>query len=212
MQTISLAEFINGKNVGMVQSGSGVGFLFKAAQTMLITGQLRRQHFEGNFALEPEVLGQVYLAHATGAEQGNHFVVGQHSTGSNCGLLEGPAEHRWCVFPGLLPPTSFAPLRARPGARSPCSARQNPGVTQPLAVARYLFRRLAGEMRDGPTGQAPAQHGTTLLSGANVRQDPCRCLPYDWLCASSRCNQALANFNSRWTVAGEMSSAAAVSS
>ena len=36
MQSIRLPEFINGENVGMIQGGSRMGFLLKAAQTAFV--------------------------------------------------------------------------------------------------------------------------------------------------------------------------------
>ena len=50
VQSISLPEFINGENVGMIQGGRRVCFLLETAQTTLIAGQLRREHFERNLA------------------------------------------------------------------------------------------------------------------------------------------------------------------
>ena len=83
MQSISLPEFVNGENVGMIQGRRRMRFLLETTQPALITSQFRGKHLERNFALEPHVLGQINLAHASGAEHGNYFVVRQLSAGGN---------------------------------------------------------------------------------------------------------------------------------
>src|SRR5271167_2178553 len=81
MQAISLPEFINGKNVGVIQSRGGVCFLFKTTQATLVMSQFGRNHFERNLASELDVLGKVNLSHASNPEQGDDFVMRQLSAG-----------------------------------------------------------------------------------------------------------------------------------
>ena len=45
------------------------------------TGEIRRQHFEGDLALEARILGQVDLAHATMTEFGGDLVVRERRAG-----------------------------------------------------------------------------------------------------------------------------------
>src|ERR1700693_5280459 len=86
MHSIRLPEFINCKNVRVIQSRSRMCFVFKATQTALIASDFWRKHFERDLSSESHILGQVNLAHAASSEQGNYFVMRQLSAGSNnCG-------------------------------------------------------------------------------------------------------------------------------
>lgn len=75
MRSVGLAEFIDGEDVGMIERGSGIGFLLKAAQTAFIKGEFGGEHLEGDFALQMQVFGEVNLAHASGAETRDYFVM-----------------------------------------------------------------------------------------------------------------------------------------
>lgn len=52
----------------MIESGDGLGLSLKTCATLLVPGKLRREDFECDAALELLILGQVNVAHSTGAD------------------------------------------------------------------------------------------------------------------------------------------------
>ena len=73
----TLLDRIERDDVGVVQGGSGAGFLLEPAKSLGIVGKCRRQHLDGDVAAEARITGAVHLAHPAGAEQGRRFHRGQ---------------------------------------------------------------------------------------------------------------------------------------
>jgi hypothetical protein len=59
-----LANFVNGQDIRVIQSGRGLGFLLEPSQAIGILRVLWRQEFQRYTAAKPDVLRQVYLAHS----------------------------------------------------------------------------------------------------------------------------------------------------
>ena len=70
-----LADFIDGANVRMIQSGSRASFAAEPLERKRIAGQIIRKKFERNEAAELGVLGLVNDSHATAAELFKDLVV-----------------------------------------------------------------------------------------------------------------------------------------
>src|ERR1700722_286340 len=70
------ADFINGADVGMVESGGGAGFTAETLEGLRVAGKLVGQEFESDEAAEFSVLGFVDHAHAAAAELFHDAVVG----------------------------------------------------------------------------------------------------------------------------------------
>jgi hypothetical protein len=65
---IFFAEVMNSANVWMAQRGGGLGFASKVLQGLMIVGQLCRQKFQGEEAVEPGVLSLLDHSHAATTE------------------------------------------------------------------------------------------------------------------------------------------------
>ena len=63
-----LADVVNGADVGMVESGGGLGFALEAAESLRVSGDLVGQELQGDEAAELNVLGLVDDTHAAAAE------------------------------------------------------------------------------------------------------------------------------------------------
>src|SRR6267378_7849378 len=72
---VVLADFINGANVGVVQSGSGASFAAETLESMRVTDQIVGEEFESDKAAEVGVFGLVDDAHAAAAQLFNDAVV-----------------------------------------------------------------------------------------------------------------------------------------
>jgi len=65
---------MNGDDVGVIESGRGLCFLFKARQAVAIGSELGRQSFERYLTAEPGVFGEIDLAHSTTANQPDNTI------------------------------------------------------------------------------------------------------------------------------------------
>src|SRR5262245_10943501 len=83
------ADVVNREDVRVAERRGGAGFLFEAAQTISIPGELVRQHFDSDLATESRVFGQIDLAHSACAELRNNFIMVDACPGSN--------GHTWSV-------------------------------------------------------------------------------------------------------------------
>ena len=61
-------EVVDAKNVRMIQRRHGLGFALESGQGLGVFRQMFRQHFHGDKAVEPRVLGLPHLAHAPRAQ------------------------------------------------------------------------------------------------------------------------------------------------
>ncbi len=65
---VLLADFVDGADVGMVQSGGGLRFALEARQRLRILGNIVGQELEGDKAMQPCVFGLVDNTHPAAAE------------------------------------------------------------------------------------------------------------------------------------------------
>ena len=63
VNTISLADVVNGDDVGVVQRRSRLRFLHEALLTLGVGNLLRREDFDGHLTTEAALDGTVYLTH-----------------------------------------------------------------------------------------------------------------------------------------------------
>src|SRR5215472_14006656 len=61
-------------NVGMIQTGNGLGFAFKPLLANRILGNLRRQNLDRHRALKPFVPRAIHLSHPACAERRRDFI------------------------------------------------------------------------------------------------------------------------------------------
>src|SRR5215510_14063514 len=64
VRSISFSNFMNGKNVGMIQRGCGSGFLDETTQPIWISSECIRQQLQRNLATKPGVIRQVDITHS----------------------------------------------------------------------------------------------------------------------------------------------------
>lgn len=76
----SFLDRVNRDDVGVGESRDRFGLTLKAFGATGMRGELGRQDFERDLALEPNVLGQVDLPHPAGAQPVGDPVVGEHPT------------------------------------------------------------------------------------------------------------------------------------
>ena len=81
---VLLVDFVDGANVGMIESGSGTGFAAEAFQRLMIFGYVVGQEFQGNKAAQLGVFRLVNHAHAATTELLDDAVV-----------RDGLADHGW---------------------------------------------------------------------------------------------------------------------
>ncbi len=77
---ILLVDFVDGADIGMVQSGSGAGFPLKTLDRLPVTRVLRRQELQRHAAAELRVFRAVDDTHASAAELFQDAIVGDAST------------------------------------------------------------------------------------------------------------------------------------
>src|SRR5271166_4608418 len=87
-QAVLLVDLVNGADVGMVKSRCGLRLALKAAERLMIFGNVIGEEFEGNEPAQFEVFGFVDNAHASAAQLFQDPVVGdgltEHVAGAGC--------------------------------------------------------------------------------------------------------------------------------
>ena len=68
------ADVEDRENVGMRERGHRLRFALESRPPIGVTGYGRRQHLDGDVAVEPGVPGSIDLAHAAGAKRGGDLV------------------------------------------------------------------------------------------------------------------------------------------
>ena len=79
-QTVDFLDRVDGDDVGMVECGGGACLALEPFAPIGIAGKLARQDLESHPPLEPGVICEVDLPHATLAQQLNDSVVRQGGT------------------------------------------------------------------------------------------------------------------------------------
>jgi len=72
---VLVVNFVDGADVGVIQSGCGLGFALEAGQGLRIFRNLVRQELQGNKAVQLYVFGFVDDAHTTTAQLLNDAVM-----------------------------------------------------------------------------------------------------------------------------------------
>ena len=84
-----MADVVNGQDVRMVQRRNRARLLLKSAHPILVGDERTRQNLEGDLPPQAEILGEIDLPHAAGAERRDHAIVGKLLTGSERGHAAG---------------------------------------------------------------------------------------------------------------------------
>src|ERR1700676_2352492 len=82
-------DVVNGADIRMIESGSGVGFTAKTLEHGWITGEIFRKEFDGNKTLQASVFGLVNNAHAATAESFQDAVMRKSSAYERIGAWHG---------------------------------------------------------------------------------------------------------------------------
>ena len=117
-QPLMFANFVNGADVGMIQSGSRASFAAKTFQGLRVAGDVVGQEFKGDKAAQRGVLCQVNHTHPTTAELLNNAV-----------MRDGLADHSQGCYGGRAGKSMKA---VRFGA-----SQTEVGVTAPLHSKRF---------------------------------------------------------------------------
>jgi len=91
-RSVVLADVENRNNVGMIQGGSGLGFLLKAAKTVGIARPVLGKHFDRHVAFQCGIAGAIDFAHAARAQGRDDLI----------GIDPGPCRE-WHLWGGLYP-------------------------------------------------------------------------------------------------------------
>src|SRR5712692_11592559 len=67
VHTVSFTDFIDVRDVRMVQRSGGLCFLLKAAQSIFVLRQLGGKYLESDFAMQPRIIRQINLTHSARA-------------------------------------------------------------------------------------------------------------------------------------------------
>jgi len=95
VNAFSLADVVDGYDVGVVQRGSGLRFLHEALLTFEIGDRLRRQDFDGDKAVKVGITGLVDHTHPTLAKFLDDAVVRDGSPDKWTGLRHGGVILGW---------------------------------------------------------------------------------------------------------------------
>lgn len=79
-------DVVNGDDVGVIESGDGLGFLYEAETAVGIGSHAGGERFDGDEAIEARVAGFVDFAHAAGADSFEELV------------LEDGSRIHWAAF------------------------------------------------------------------------------------------------------------------
>ena len=197
-----LPDFVDGADVGMFERGRRSGFEHESPLGVLAPSEVWRKELQRNRAAQAFVPGAVHHAHAAAPESLSDGVVGDHP-----------------------------PLRRRGSGADRAHGRRDDRVGEPVERARAIVRfeersdfipkvgivsTLARE-QGGAAGGVQVHRGCEERTRAAPSHAGGRCLVRRGLrwsahAPTSRLSHARAIAHSRFTVAGEMPSASAVSS
>src|SRR5688572_5964684 len=79
---ITLANFVDRKDVRMIQRGCGPRLSLKTAQPLIVRGKVRRQNFQRDQPIEATVLGQVNFTHSSRTQGPDDRVLAHLANGS----------------------------------------------------------------------------------------------------------------------------------
>ena len=79
---IARPDVVQLTDVRMVQGRDGPRFVFESTQAIRVIGDRRREHLDGDCAIEPRVAGFVDLTHPAGAKERDDFVRAEPRAGS----------------------------------------------------------------------------------------------------------------------------------
>jgi len=84
---VLLANVVDGANVGMIEGRGSLGFAPKASESMRIASDIGREEFQGDAAVEADVLGLIDHAHSAAAEFFEDEVMRDGKTNQGGGVL-----------------------------------------------------------------------------------------------------------------------------
>ena len=90
---VMLADVIERADIRMLERRDRPPFAFEAGARLGVAGQLWRQDFYRDRAIEPCISRAIHLAHAAGTDKGDDFVGAEAATGlkSQCLFRDGTA-------------------------------------------------------------------------------------------------------------------------
>ena len=68
MRAFALADFVDMRDVRMIERGSGGGLLLETAHSISISSNFGRQNLQRNRSIQLRVMRQIYFAHPARAE------------------------------------------------------------------------------------------------------------------------------------------------
>ncbi len=78
------ADVVDRQNVRVIERGGRERFLFEAAQAIGVSRDRGRQHFDGDVAAQPRVVGAVHLAHTARTDGADDLVRPETGAGLHC--------------------------------------------------------------------------------------------------------------------------------
>ena len=90
VDAILMADIMQSANVGMVQRRYGAGFVVETLPGLGIAGQMTREDFDRDGAVQASVLGAIHLAHAAGADGRKDFVRAEFCAHGKRHMLDSP--------------------------------------------------------------------------------------------------------------------------
>jgi hypothetical protein len=75
-------NIVDGEDVGMIEGGDGLSFLFKAQEAISVLGERFREDLDGDVTPKASVASLVYLTHSARTEAGLQFVWAEPRSGS----------------------------------------------------------------------------------------------------------------------------------
>src|SRR4030095_11724483 len=78
---VCLSDFVDRKDVGMVQTGSSLCFLDEATHALGVRSNLGMENLQSNRAIELGIVGEIDFAHATRTNLGTNLVAAQSCAG-----------------------------------------------------------------------------------------------------------------------------------
>jgi hypothetical protein len=69
-----MAGIVKRADVGMIQAGDGFGLALESLAQFRAAGEMSRQNFNRNDAIEAGIPGAIHLAHSARTDSGEYFV------------------------------------------------------------------------------------------------------------------------------------------
>src|SRR5262249_793 len=81
VRSISFSNFVNGKNVGVIQRRCGSGFLDEPSQAIFISGEGIRQQLQRDLATKRRIISQVDISHSSSPHRTDDLILSYRLAG-----------------------------------------------------------------------------------------------------------------------------------